>query len=112
MSDAQAHTMLSSSPAPTDVSQTFSASPATLPCLLSNHLFFLFPSFFFFQATATEDVAESLSPDDGECPHLDFHVLRLKLSVNWILTFLWLLQTTGCILEETSYRTAAASAAV
>lgn len=30
------------------------------------------PSFpFFFQATATEDVAESLSPDDGECFDLD-----------------------------------------
>uniref|UniRef100_A0A4W6C4Q8 E3 ubiquitin-protein ligase n=1 Tax=Lates calcarifer TaxID=8187 RepID=A0A4W6C4Q8_LATCA len=40
MSDAQPHTLLSSSPAPTD-------------------------------ATATEDVAESLSPDDGEFSFLD-----------------------------------------
>lgn len=41
------------------------------------------------QATATEDVAESLSPDDGERPRLDVRVPRLlKLGVNWILTFL------------------------
>lgn len=59
-----------------------SVTPSALPqqrCHVCSLTTCWFPSFLFFQATATEDVAESLSPDDGECPPLDFHVLRLEL---------------------------------
>lgn len=66
MSDAQPHTLLSSSPAPTDVSPPSAhllarppAEVTTLPPVPKTLV--LVP-----QATATEDAAESLSPDDGE----------------------------------------------
>lgn len=75
MSDAQPHTMLSSSPAPTDVSPRPPPRPppaevtpprpgssSLKPTVLLLLFFFSLP----LQATATEDAAESLSPDDGE----------------------------------------------
>lgn len=63
MSDAQPHTLLSSSPAPTDVSSFFAMLHSNF-ISTENQLFTCWLPFF--QATATEDVAESLSPDDGK----------------------------------------------
>lgn len=86
MSDAQPHTMLSSSPAPTDVRQTFAGCRWKQRCCPGRSLNTV--SSFFRQATATEDVAESLSPDDGEFSRLDLDFPRLTLNVNFGLIFL------------------------
>lgn len=61
MSDAQAHMLLSSSPAPTEVSNTAHITSYTRPAPFSCSSLSLCC-----QGTAGEDAPDSLSPEDGE----------------------------------------------
>ena len=69
MSDGQPHALRSGSPAPTEVSRLCGPSGAELPSAVPrrrhrSHIALSLP--LPPQATAAEDVADSLSPDDGE----------------------------------------------
>lgn len=70
MSDAQPHTLLSSSPAPTDVSLLFIMELFCHTNLQTKAHYLGFT----LKNTATEDVAESLSPDDGQIFFTAWHI--------------------------------------